>query len=239
VLGVVLAGSAALLAAAGPASAVVPTSPCTATVHVDSAWGGTESWAGAVLTVTVENPATTAATTWTASSRMADGQSVGSVWNGRSIGTGLSLVVHNDTGNGALAPGASTTFGVYLRGGSQIPSFTCISDAPRPPGNTVVTEADNGRTLIVVLGDLVTVRLGADWRPPTVTGSGLTLVSVTGGYPSGSPVEAVYKAAYSSGDTLVRSQTDYDCFHTEPLCARPTESWSVTVRVAVPPPAVP
>jgi hypothetical protein len=36
--------------------------------------------------------------------------------------------------------------------------------------------------------------------------------------------------------TVLRSETDYDCFHTAPLCARPTQLWSVTVRVAVPPP---
>jgi Cellulose binding domain len=219
---VALAG-AALVSAAAPANAVVWTSPCTATVHVDSSWGGTESWAGAVLTVTIKNPATTASTTWTATSRLADGQSVGAVWNGRSVGTGPSLVVHDD-GNGSLAPGASTTFGVYLTGGSQIPSLTCVSDAPRPVGNTVVTLSDSSRTVNLVQGDLLTVRLPAGWSRP-VAGAGLELVSVTGGSPSSEPLEAVYRASYGSSITVTSQNTDI--------------VWIVTVRVAVPPPTVP
>jgi hypothetical protein len=240
VLGVAAAATAPVVTAsvvtASPASAVVWTSPCTATVHVDAQWGDTQDWAGSVLTVTVTNPASTAATTWTATSRMADGQSVGSIWNAVSIGSGVSLVARNDTGNGALAPGGSTTFGVYLRGGSQIPSFTCSSDAPRPVGDTVVTEADNGRTVAVVLGDTLTVDLAAQWRPPTLEGDAIELVSVTGGYPTGQPVHAVYRSRGSSTVTILRSQTDADCFHTAPLCARPVQSWSVTVQVLVPPP---
>jgi len=229
--------AAGVVTAAAPAAAVVWTTPCAATVHVDSAWGGTQDWAGAVLTVTVTNPASTAATSWTATSRLADGQSIGSIWNARSAGSGVSLVARNADGNGALAPGASTTFGVWLRGSSQIPSFTCLSDAPRPVANSILTEADNGSTVTVVLGDTVTVRLGADWQPPTVVGDALVLVSVTGGYPTRLPVEAVYRATWGSAPTSLRSQTDYDCFHTPPYCARPTQLWTVTVRVAVPPPA--
>jgi len=237
-LGVTAAATLSVLAAA-PAQAGPVTTPCATTVHVDSAWGGTQDWAGTVVTVTVTNTAASTSGTWTATSALAAAQSVGSIWNARSIGSGSSLVATNAAGNGALAPGASTTFGVYLQGGSQVPSFTCASDAPRPSGTTTLTEADSGRTVTVVLGDLVTVQLGKDWQPPTLVGDWLELVSVTGGYPTGAPVQAVYRTRWgtSSSTTVLRSQTDYDCFHTPPFCARPTQLWTVTVRVAVPPPA--
>jgi len=239
-LGLTAAATLSVLAAA-PAQAGSVTTPCATAVHVDSAWGGTQSWAGTVVTVTVTNTAASASGTWIATAATAAGQSVGSIWNARSIGSGSSLVAANDAGNGTLAPGASTTFGVYLQGGSQAPSFTCVSDAPRPSGTTTLTEADNGKTVTVVLGDTVTVQLGKDWQPTTLTGDWLQLVSVTGGYPTGAPLQAVYRTTWgtSSSTTVLRSQTDYDCFHTPPYCARPTQLWSVTVRVAVPPPSAP
>src|SRR5207244_9958509 len=106
-LGAVTATATALITAAGPAGAVVWSSPCSATVHVDSAWGGSQDWAGTVVTVTVTNSASTAATSWATTTRLADGQSVGSIWGAQPTVTGPTFVARNDPGNGALAPGAS------------------------------------------------------------------------------------------------------------------------------------
>lgn len=216
-----------------PATAVVAATPCNTAVHVEARWGTDESWAGSVLTVTVTNSASTPTTLWSVTSPLASGQSLGSIWHARGTVSGGVLAVHNDPDNGALAPGASTTFGVQISGGNQIPSLGCVSDAARPAGDTVVTEVDNGRMLTVVLGDTVTVRLGQDWQPPELVGGALELISVEGGYPTGEPVEAVYRATWGPPSRL-QSHTDYDCFHTAPMCARPSQLWSISVSVAVP-----
>jgi len=60
--------------------------------------------------VTVKN-GTAAITGWTVTWTFADGQTVAQAWSGISTQTGASVSVRNAAYNGALAAGATTSFG--------------------------------------------------------------------------------------------------------------------------------
>jgi len=97
-------------------------------------------------------------------------------------------------------------------------------------GTTTVTVADNQTTVTLRLGQRLVVSLASNFDPPTVTGPALAPLSVTGGFPTGQPVSATYRAV-ARGTVDVRSQTDAACFHTPPYCAMPVMLWVVHVRI--------
>ncbi len=78
---------------------------CSATYALVGSWGG-----GFQANVTVK-AGSSGVTGWTVRGTLPSGSGVQNVWNGRSTGSGSSLVVANESYNGSLAPGASTTFG--------------------------------------------------------------------------------------------------------------------------------
>ncbi|MFI7426696.1 cellulose binding domain-containing protein [Micromonospora sp. NPDC049836] len=232
VLAPVLAGSAATV----PWSA----GGCSATAHIDSAWGsGTTG--GEIVTVTVVNTSATAATTWTVSWTLGSGQRIVSAWGATASTSGSTATAVNAGYNGALGPGASTTFGMQLAGTGPAPVLSCGNDAAPPASGSpsvtppagadlTITTADNGTTVTVFAGQALGVVLPADYRPPTVSGVALAQQSSTGGYPTGQPVSALYRAV-APGDSDLSSQTDNACHHTTPPCGAPVALWLVHVKV--------
>jgi cellulase/cellobiase CelA1 len=90
----------------------------------------TGSWTGGFqVTVTVaNNSSTTAIVGWSAYWTMPTGQSISSLWNGNLTTSGSKVTVSNLSYNGALAPGASTTFGFTATGpDTPVPTVTCTS----------------------------------------------------------------------------------------------------------------
>ncbi|WP_034261682.1 cellulase family glycosylhydrolase [Actinospica robiniae] len=98
-------------------------SGCSASWHIDSSWGG-----GFNVTVTVTNTSTTKTTAgWSVGWTWSGGQSVASMWNAVSAVSGSNETATNEPYNGALAPGAATSFGFQATGGSATPALSCTA----------------------------------------------------------------------------------------------------------------
>jgi hypothetical protein len=100
-------------------------------------------------------------------------------------------------------------------------------------GHTL-TFADNGAAVAVTVGQHLDLVLPPDglgaWDPPIIDGTGLTIASASGGYPSNTPLRVTF-TAQTAGDTTIRTSTDLACFHTTPKCLPPVMLWSVTVHI--------
>jgi hypothetical protein len=239
------AGLLAAIAVAPALAGSVPTATlqpggCTATAHVDAQWGSGAT-GGEIITVTVANTAVSAATAWSVSWPLGADQRVVAAWNATVSTAGTTATAVNLGYNGALAPGGRTSFGAQLAGTPAVPTLTCANDAlpassasssPTPPDRVDVTvrEADSGRTVVLSPGQVLQVLLGPDYQPVKASGSGLTGIMSFGGYPTGQPFTGVYRAV-AAGSVDLTSQTDYACFHTPPVCARPTLLWTLHVTV--------
>jgi hypothetical protein len=210
---------------------------CRATARVDSQWGaGTTG--GQIVTVTVTNTSPASGTRWTVGWTLGAGQRVVSAWNATVSTTGTTVTAVNAAHNGVLAPSASTTFGAYLSGVAPAPVLSCGNDAVTPPtsgpGTTppdvTVTQADNQRTVTLLVGQTLGVALGSDFRPPTLSGTGLEQLSSSGGYPTGQPLAASYRAV-AAGSVDLATSTDHACLHTPPRCALPIALWTLHVDI--------
>jgi hypothetical protein len=101
---------------------------------------------------------------------------------------------------------------------------------------TLLTQADSGLTIRLPVGAEVTVVLsspgsqGTMWDQPAASGGAVVRVSVSGGYPSHLPVQAVFRAV-APGTSQLTSQSDLPCFHQTPRCMVATQVWHVTVVV--------
>ncbi|MFD1365687.1 cellulase family glycosylhydrolase [Actinoplanes sichuanensis] len=92
---------------------------CTATYKTTTSWSG-----GFQGEVTVRNTGTAAGSAWTVNWTYPAGTTIGSLWNGV-VGT-PAVTVRNAAHNGALAAGASTTFGFVGTGTATTPApITC------------------------------------------------------------------------------------------------------------------
>ncbi|MEU4155866.1 cellulose binding domain-containing protein [Actinoplanes sp. NPDC026670] len=96
-----------------------PSGSCSATYRTVNSWDG--GFQGEV-TVTAGGSAISA---WSAKWTLSSGQAISQVWNGKLTASGTSVVVTNETYNGALAAGTSTTFGFLATGTASTPSVTC------------------------------------------------------------------------------------------------------------------
>lgn len=101
---------------ARPATSAVPTTGsstggCVATYKLVSQWGG-----GFQAEVAVQNARSTAASAWTATFSFANGQQVTQSWNATLSQSGAVVTARNVSYNGALAAGASTSFGFWRVG---------------------------------------------------------------------------------------------------------------------------
>ncbi|MFI6071776.1 cellulose binding domain-containing protein [Actinoplanes sp. NPDC051343] len=68
-----------------------------------------------------------AISTWTVSWTLASGEKITNSWNATLTTSGSTATFANAGYNGALAPGATTTFGFLADGGSSAPSLTCTA----------------------------------------------------------------------------------------------------------------
>ncbi|URN13699.1 cellulose binding domain-containing protein [Streptomyces radiopugnans] len=68
--------------------------------------------------MSVRNSGTGTLDGWTVTMTLAPGQTLGSVWNGRSTGTGGTVTVSNTPWNGTLAVSGAVTFGFTATGSS-------------------------------------------------------------------------------------------------------------------------
>ncbi len=234
-----LAALAMAPAIAGTAQAAV-TGGCNAVAHVESQWGSGSS-GGEVVSVTVTNVAPTAATKWTVSWALGAGQTVASAWNATVSVSAGTVTAANAPYNGNLAAGASTSFGMQLAGTGPAPVASCANDATpvssapassTPPGGADVTvgQADSQTTVTLQVGRTLGVSLNSAYKPLTVSGSGLTQLSTSGGYPTGQPLAALFRAV-SPGTVTLTTQTDDPCFYTTPPCARPVAQWTIRVNI--------
>ncbi|BCJ46514.1 xyloglucanase [Actinoplanes ianthinogenes] len=87
-------------------SSPAPTGGCTATYKVTGSWTG-----GFQGEVTVTNTGSTATTGWTVKWAYTAGQTVTQGWGGTATQSGTAVTVTNASYNGAIASGASATFG--------------------------------------------------------------------------------------------------------------------------------
>jgi hypothetical protein len=111
----------------GPTS--TPTNPggslaCAASYAVTQSWGD-----GFTADVTVRNTGTRPTTGWTVTWTYGGTQRITNAWNAAVTQTGTSVRATNLGYNGALAPGASTTFGFQASysGSTGTPSLTCTA----------------------------------------------------------------------------------------------------------------
>jgi chitodextrinase len=95
--------------------------PCAATYSVTNSWPG-----GFQGQVVVRNPGTATINAWTVTWTAPSGASLTQVWNGRLSTSGSAVTVRNETHNGTIAAGATTTFGFTGTGSATVPSdVTC------------------------------------------------------------------------------------------------------------------
>jgi hypothetical protein len=108
--------------------------------------------------------------------------------------------------------------------------------APTPNGFTLLTESSNGSTVRVPRGQPVLVDFtgcngGGFDLPPTGVSDVLYRYRVNASNPGGAT--AVYGTPRLGTATLT-STTDTPCFHTQPRCLAPQQTWSATVEVVEP-----
>lgn len=241
-----LTALAVLPVVAGSAAAATGTGECQAAARIDSQWGG-GSTGGEIISVTVVNNATRAATTWSVTWALSSGQQITNAWNATVNTSGRIVTAVNTSWNGTLAPGASTSFGMQLAGTGPAPVLSCGNDAlpasssppvsssassiPPGPGDVNVGEADSRTTVNLVVGQTLGVALPANYKPFTSPDPALSLLSSRGGYPSGQPLSELFRAV-GTGSLDLSTATDAPCLHTTPPCAIPVHLWTVHVNVA-------
>ncbi|MFG2045624.1 cellulose binding domain-containing protein [Dactylosporangium sp. NPDC048998] len=114
--------SASRSASASPTRSAAP-GGCSATYRVISQWGG--AFQGEVA---VTNAGTTTTSGWTVTFTYANGQQVTQAWNATLTQNGMTVTARDAGYNGALAPGASTTFGFlasWNNATNAIPTVAC------------------------------------------------------------------------------------------------------------------
>ena len=124
--GATLAVAGGGIVLAGGANASVPAASFTA-----NAWSG-----GYTGTYTITNTTGSAISSWKVVFSLPSGTTITSLWNGTETASGQTYTVANDSWNGALAAGASTTFGFTANGTGDPVNCTINGSAC---GGTVTT----------------------------------------------------------------------------------------------------
>jgi hypothetical protein len=107
---------------------------------------------------------------------------------------------------------------------------TPTSSPPAGGADVTVTQADDQSTITLIAGQTLGVSLGPEFLTPTLGGAALTRISTSGGYPTGQPLAALYRAA-APGSVDVTTHSDHACLHTTPPCSVPIRLWIVRVNV--------
>jgi cellulase/cellobiase CelA1 len=89
-----------------PTSAPPGTGTCSAAYSVVNSWPG-----GFQVQVVIANTGSATLNSWQLGWTFPDGQAVNDLWNGSYTQSGANVTVTNESYNGTLAPGASTTLG--------------------------------------------------------------------------------------------------------------------------------
>jgi len=109
-------------------------------------------------------------------------------------------------------------------------ALTAPGATPAIAADTTLVESQSGITATATVGDTITVNLPAAYRPVVATGTAMGAVSASGGYPTGQPLTAVYRAV-APGTADLLTMTDYPCLHAVPPCTVPQRQWIVHVVV--------
>ena len=139
------------------------------------------------------------------------------------------------SGAPAAASGTATASTATVGTASQPPAAR-PSPAPTLTGPATLTAADAGATVLLRVGQRVSVALApqgpGSWDVPVTTApTVLARVSAGGGYPSRQPAVAAFQAT-RPGTATINATTDAACLHAKPACAIDQEEWQVTVVVA-------
>jgi cellulose binding protein with CBM2 domain len=115
--------SASASPSASPSQSSGSGAKCSLTSAVTGSWGS-----GYQLSFTVANTGTVQTSSWTASFSFPGGQTVASSWNASVAQAGSTVTAQNVNYNGALSPGANTSFGMVVNGANQAPTaMTCTA----------------------------------------------------------------------------------------------------------------
>jgi hypothetical protein len=119
---------------------------------------------------------------------------------------------------------------------TELPTAGTSSPEPTVAGRSLLTEADSEMTIVLPVGDEVTVVLGPPgmampWDQPTAHGGAVVRVTASAGYPTSVPARAVFKAV-RPGTARLTSATDAKCLHLQATrCMLPQRIWEATVIV--------
>jgi hypothetical protein len=120
--------------------------------------------------------------------------------------------------------------------GTASPTQTSPNVAPTATfaADQTLSFADNGAAVALRVGQHVDLLLpesglGA-WDRPIIDGTALTITTISGGYPSSTPLRVTFTAR-AAGVATIRTGTDLACFHTTPKCLPPMMAWSATVQM--------
>ncbi|GAA2863705.1 large protein [Actinoplanes cyaneus] len=104
-------------------------SPSPSSAGARAAYAVTSSWSGGFQAEVTVTAGATAIRGWTVSWTFPGGQAISQVWNGTHTQSGPNVTVTNAAYNGALAPGAATSFGL----------IASVTGANEPPTSITVT----------------------------------------------------------------------------------------------------
>ena len=97
-------------------------SGCTAAFQISNQWQG-----GFQANMTITNTETSATTGWTVTWQIPSGQQITSSWNAVTSQSGQSETATSEPYNGAIAPTASTSFGLQGSGSVTVPVLSCAA----------------------------------------------------------------------------------------------------------------
>ena len=112
------------------ASTTTPSSgstSATATGSCTASYATINSYSGGFQGEVTVKAGSSAITAWTVTWTLASGQAISQLWNGTLTTSGSAVTVKSMSYNGALAAGASTTFGFQATGAVSTPTLTCTS----------------------------------------------------------------------------------------------------------------
>ncbi|SNS93138.1 chitin-binding protein [Asanoa hainanensis] len=110
-----------------PTTTPPTTTPPSGSASCTAAYTQVGAWTGGFQADVRVTAGSRAITSWTVTLTYANGAQVSQVWNGTATTSGSTATVRNAGYNGAVAAGASTTFGLLGSGAAATPTVTCAA----------------------------------------------------------------------------------------------------------------